>query len=55
METPGANLVEGLRWLQRTFSTRFNRLRQERGHLHEVSRKVAAWARHPDRLAERLA
>ena len=33
--TPRANLVEGMRWLQGTFSTRFNRLRQERGHLFQ--------------------
>ena len=35
VETPQANLVEGMRWLQGTFSTRFNRLRQERGHLFQ--------------------
>ncbi len=35
VETPRANLVEGMRWLQGTFSTRFNRLRQERGHLFQ--------------------
>lgn len=35
VETPRANLVEGVRWLQGTFSTRFNRLRQERGHLFQ--------------------
>ena len=29
VETPRANLAEGMRWLQGTFSTRFNRLRQE--------------------------
>ncbi|HQY05618.1 MAG TPA: transposase [Lacunisphaera sp.] len=33
--TPQANLVEGMRWLQGTFATRFNRLRQERGHLFQ--------------------
>ncbi len=33
--TPGANLVEGMRWLQGTFATRFNRLRNERGHLFQ--------------------
>ena len=33
--TPRANLAEGMRWLQGTFSTRFNRLRQERGHLFQ--------------------
>jgi len=33
--TPRANLVDGMRWLQGTFATRFNRLRQERGHLFQ--------------------
>jgi putative transposase len=33
--TPQANLVEGMHWLQSTFATRFNRLRQERGHLFQ--------------------
>lgn len=35
VETPGANLVEGMRWLQGTFAVRFNRLRKERGHLFQ--------------------
>lgn len=35
VSTPGANLVDGMRWLQGTFSTRFNRLRHERGHLFQ--------------------
>ena len=35
ISTPRANLVEGMRWLQGTFATRFNRLRQERGHLFQ--------------------
>jgi REP element-mobilizing transposase RayT len=35
VSTPGANLVEGMRWLQGTFATRFNRLRNERGHLFQ--------------------
>ena len=35
VETPRGNLVEGMRWLQGTFSTRFNRLRGERGHLFQ--------------------
>ena len=33
--TPRGNLVEGMHWLQSTFATRFNRLRQERGHLFQ--------------------
>ena len=35
VETPRANLVGGMQWLQGTFSTRFNRLRGERGHLFQ--------------------
>jgi len=35
ISTPGANLVDGMRWLQGTFATRFNRLRGERGHLFQ--------------------
>ena len=35
LETPQANLVEGMRWLQGTFSARFNRLRKERGHVFQ--------------------
>lgn len=33
--TPRANLVEGMHWLQSTFATRFNRLRQASGHLFQ--------------------
>lgn len=33
--TPQPNLVEGMRWLQATFAIRFNRLRNERGHLFQ--------------------
>ena len=35
LETPRLNLVDGMRWLQGTFATRFNRLRDERGHLFQ--------------------
>lgn len=35
VETPNANLVEGMRWLQGTFSVRFNRFRREQGHLFQ--------------------
>ena len=35
LETPQANLVEGMHWMQSTFATRFNRFRQERGHLFQ--------------------
>jgi REP element-mobilizing transposase RayT len=35
LETPEANLVDGMHWLQSTFATRFNRFRSERGHLFQ--------------------
>ena len=35
LETPAGNLVAGMRWLQGTFATRFNRLCEERGHLFQ--------------------
>ena len=35
VETPQPNLVEGMHWLQGTFATRFNRFRDERGHLFQ--------------------
>ncbi|MDP1578830.1 MAG: transposase [Candidatus Didemnitutus sp.] len=35
LSTPNANLVDGMRWLQGTFSTRFNRMRREAGHLFQ--------------------
>lgn len=35
LETPKPNLVEGMHWLQSTIATRFNRFRQERGHLFQ--------------------
>lgn len=35
VETPQANLVGGMHWLQSTFATRFNRLRSENGHLFQ--------------------
>ena len=35
VETPRANLAEGMHWLQGTFATRFNRFRGERGHLFQ--------------------
>ena len=35
LETPRPNLVQGMRWLQATFTLRFNRLRDERGHLFQ--------------------
>jgi putative transposase len=35
LETPAANLVDGMRWLQSTYANRFNRLRDERGHVFQ--------------------
>jgi putative transposase len=35
LETPEPNLVEGMKWLQGTFATRFNRLRKESGHVFQ--------------------
>lgn len=35
IETPEPNLVQGMHWLQTTWSTRFNRFRQESGHLFQ--------------------
>ena len=35
VETPQANLSEGMHWLQSTYATRFNRFRRERGHLFQ--------------------
>ncbi len=35
LETPEPNLSEGMRWLQSSFATRFNRLRKESGHIFQ--------------------
>jgi len=35
LQTPTTNLPEGMQWLQSTFATRFNRFREEKGHLFE--------------------
>ncbi len=35
LETPKANLVEGMQWLQSTYANRFNRLRGEHGHVFQ--------------------
>jgi len=35
IETPAGNLVTGMQWLQATFANRFNRFRDERGHLFQ--------------------
>jgi hypothetical protein len=35
VETPEPNLVDGMKWLQSTFATRFNRYRKECGHVFQ--------------------
>lgn len=35
LETPKANLIEGMQWLQSTYANRFNRLRREHGHVFQ--------------------
>lgn len=35
VQTPEANLAAGMHWLQSTFAIRFNRFRQENGHLFQ--------------------
>lgn len=35
VETPLPNLIDGMHWLQSTYSTRFNRFRSESGHLFQ--------------------
>ena len=35
LETPAGNLVAGMQWLQATFANRFNRFRNEHGHLFQ--------------------
>jgi len=35
LHTPKANLVSGMQWLQATLGARFNRFRNERGHLFQ--------------------
>jgi hypothetical protein len=35
LETPEGNLVEGMKWLQSTFANRYNRYRNERGHVFQ--------------------
>ncbi len=35
LETPQGNLADGMRWLQGTFATRFNRMRREHGHIFQ--------------------
>ena len=45
VETPEPNLVVGMKWLQSTFATRFNRLRKERGHVFQGRSKRFLLAR----------
>lgn len=46
ISTPRANLVAGMKWLQGTFALRFNRLRNERGHLFQGRYK--SWSVEPE-------
>ena len=54
LQTPEPNLAVGMHWLQCTFATRFNRLRNERGHLFQGRYKAILleteqdWARVAD-------
>ncbi len=45
--TPGANLVEGMRWLQATFSNRLNPVRNEHGQVFQGRYKALRWRRMP--------
>lgn len=40
LETPLGNLAAGMQWLESTFANRFNRLRDERGHLFQSRYKA---------------
>jgi REP element-mobilizing transposase RayT len=40
LETPLGNLAAGMQWLQSTFANRFNRFRDERGHLFQSRYKA---------------
>lgn len=51
VETPEGNLVAGMHWLQATFAARFNRFRDERGHLFQ-GRYKALMVEAGDRLAQ---
>lgn len=43
VETPLGNLVAGMHWLECTFANRFNRFRDERGHLfRDVTRPCSS-------------
>ena len=45
IETPSANLVAGMKWLQATFSLKFNRLRSERGRVSKGVTWRGRWIR----------
>jgi putative transposase len=40
LETPLGNLASGMQWMESTFANRFNRLRNERGHLFQSRYKA---------------
>jgi len=52
IETPEGNLVAGMQWLQATFACRFNRLRDERGHLFQGRYK--GWVVDPEQAFGRV-
>jgi REP element-mobilizing transposase RayT len=52
IETPDANLVPGMQWLQGTFANRFNRFRNERGHLFQGRYKSLLVDAHGKTLGE---
>lgn len=48
VETPLANLCDGMHWLQTTFSTSFNRFRRENGHVFQGRYKAINVETYPD-------
>ena len=42
IETPDPNLVDGMKWLQSTFTNRFNRYRKANGHVfvHQTAQRA---------------
>jgi len=42
LETPEANLVEGMKWFQGTYTQRINAMMQRRGHLFQGRYNVSA-------------
>ena len=40
LETPNANLVSGMAWLQSTYTIRLNNPHQLVGHIHRIKKSV---------------